>query len=93
MGKEKHQSDSVRPSGHCDSHLILCNRIHPGAHHRNIQFNLFRQVRLQANLIWYHFRICRHQQHIVKGNTVANNLTHDLSSLSLICNMVINSRL
>ena len=47
---------------------------------RNVQLDLFCQPGSHVDLIGNYLRVCRHQQHIVKGNAFANNLTHLLSS-------------
>ena len=67
-------------SGHCDRHSMFCNGIHSRTHQRNVQLDLFCQPGSHVDLIGNYLRVCRHQQHIVKGNAFANNLTHLLSS-------------
>ena len=61
---------------HGNCHTVFCNRIHAGAHHRDVQLDLLGQMRSQIYHVWGYFRILRNQKHIIEGNTITNNCTH-----------------
>ena len=67
---------------HGNCHTVFCNRIHAGAHHRDVQLDLLGQMRSQIYHVWGYFRILRNQKHIIEGNTITNNCTHFLIFLS-----------
>ena len=61
---------------HRDRHSVFGYGIHTGTHHRNVQLDLLRQISRQIYLIRNHFGISRYQEHIVKCDSLANNLSH-----------------
>ena len=67
-------------SGHSNGHTMLRHCVHPCAHHRNVQLDLLGQPSSQIHLIRHYLRVCRHQQHIIKGNALTDNLSHFSSS-------------
>ena len=75
-------ADAALPR-HSNRHAVLRHRIHTRTHQRDIQLNLFGQICGQIHLIGDHFRVGRHQKHVIKRNAFTDNFSHKLSSLSL----------
>ena len=54
-------------TGDGNRHGGFRNRIHASAHHRDIQFDIFRQIRRYVYLVRQHVGFRRYQQNIIKS--------------------------
>ncbi len=60
-------------SGNGNRHTRFGNRIHAGAHQRNIQPDMTGKACANIHLVWQHTRFCRYQQHIIKSQAFFSN--------------------
>ena len=70
-------------------HLVIRDRVHSGAEHRNIQPQIFCQLNRQIDFSRKHIALLRNEQHIVKRKTFANDRQpkHTLSDCIVIYNI------
>ena len=59
---------------HGNRHTAVRHGIHGGAHHRNIQSDVLRQLDGKIHIPWQHFTPGRDQQHVVKGQSLSDSL-------------------